>query len=92
MSQPNDNKLMNNFKYPIEYIYLGLIPDVNISGNFQGTDWHKFHQVRRHANTFQKYLTAPLALSFDAVGRVCWQTPHRTIDSIQVTAHGVNLY
>jgi hypothetical protein len=32
MNQPDLNLLMNNFKYPIEYIYAGLIPEENTSG------------------------------------------------------------
>ena len=40
VNQSDLNLLLNNFKYPIEYIYAGIIPDENQSGLWQATDWH----------------------------------------------------
>lgn len=34
--------LMSNFKYPIEFFYCGLRPDVNINGPNRDVDWHSF--------------------------------------------------
>jgi hypothetical protein len=40
VNQSDLNLLLNNFKYPIEYIYAGIIPDENQTGLWQATDWH----------------------------------------------------
>jgi hypothetical protein len=34
--------LMSNFKYPIEFFYCGLRPDVNFTGPNRDVDWHSF--------------------------------------------------
>jgi hypothetical protein len=34
--------LMSNFKYPIEFFYCGLRPDVNFTGPHRDVDWHSF--------------------------------------------------
>jgi hypothetical protein len=34
--------LMSNFKYPIEFFYCGIRPDVNVNGPNRDVDWHSF--------------------------------------------------
>jgi len=34
--------LLNQFKFPIEYMYVGVIPKENNSGVHQDSDWHRF--------------------------------------------------
>jgi hypothetical protein len=44
VNQSDVNLLLNNFKYPIEYIYAGLLPDENVANTaneaYPATDWH----------------------------------------------------
>jgi len=39
------NVQLNQFKFPIEYIYLGIVPNQNKSGATQASDWHRFTKV-----------------------------------------------
>jgi hypothetical protein len=34
--------LMSNFKYPVEFFYCGLRPDINFTGPNRDVDWHSF--------------------------------------------------
>lgn len=40
--------LLSSFKYPIEYAYVGVLPEENVltSNPHHTTDWHKF--LKRH--------------------------------------------
>lgn len=37
--------LMNMFKYPIEFFFLGARPTVNTTGSTAWRDWHRFQQI-----------------------------------------------
>ena len=45
MNQADLNLLLNNFKFPIEYMFVGILPDENVTGTHSATDWHQFCQV-----------------------------------------------
>ena len=82
--------LMSQFKFPIEFFYIGLRPDAQKSSP---TDWHKFVQV-----SYKQALNSSVAgidstgAMVDCVDRVKYANVARTIDSVSVTAHGVPLY
>lgn len=40
MNQADLNLLLNNFKFPIEYMFVGILPDENVAGQYSSTDWH----------------------------------------------------
>lgn len=81
---------MNNFKYPIEYIYAGLIPIENLTGKWSKTDWHQFSKMTRRTDNGPTFLTANGTV-FDMT-RQAYTEKTRTIDTLGVTAHGTSLY
>jgi len=84
--------LMNNLKWPIETLYLGVRPDQNSSNLIPLTNtttvgqsnfleqWHRFTALSTQVNA---------STSVDAVNCL---VPTATIDTLSVKAHGVNLY
>jgi hypothetical protein len=45
INRQDTEMLMNQFKFPIENIFVGVIPDENVSGAHQATDWCQFGKV-----------------------------------------------
>ena len=42
---------LNQFKFPIEYMFLGIIPKTNQSGAYEAQDWHRFTKVDHKKST-----------------------------------------
>ena len=82
---------MNQFKFPTEYIYLGLLPDQNVSGTWQATDWHKFGLFTHKYTKNGVHLDPASSKLFDN-NTFHYVDKARTIDALEVAAHGVNLY
>ena len=91
VNQSNPSTLMNQFKFPCEYIYLGLLPDQNTSGVWQATDWHKFGLLTHKYTKNGVHLDPAAGKLFDN-NAFQWADKARTIDALEVAAHGVNLY
>jgi hypothetical protein len=89
----SDTLQLNQFKFPVETIYLGLQPLVNLTGGDNMVDWWKYSNV---TTTLIPYPVAipsggipPYNLAFS---QAIWRKSTPTIDTLQLTNHGVILY
>lgn len=89
-----DNIQLNQFKFPIETIYFGLQPLINVTGPDNMTDWWRYHNV---TTTLIPYPVAvpnsvpfpPYILGFS---QAIWKSATSTINTVQLSNHGVDLY
>jgi hypothetical protein len=89
-----DQLQLNQLKFPIETIYLGLQPLINLNGADNMVDWWKYHNV---ITTLIPYPVAvpnifPIPPYVLAFSQAVWRHATRTIDSLQIVNHGVILY
>jgi hypothetical protein len=89
-----DQLQLNQFKFPIETMYLGLQPLVNETGVDNMTDWWRYHNVTTTLIPFPVAVpnavpVPPFVLAFS---QAVWRSFSRTIDTLQVINHGVILY
>jgi hypothetical protein len=106
-----DNVLLSNLKWPIETLYLGLRPSVNISAANpnQYRDWHRLTLLTDEVvqcpaqadsdfvidNTVAFNAASPLHKfnTSDVVcKRVLYPVVTKTIDTLQLQAHGIDIY
>src|SRR5208282_5369448 len=106
-----DNVLLSQLKWPIEIMYIGLRPVVNISASNpnQWRDWHNLNlltnQVIQQSATSTGMVviddTVPFnagtgktkaTSSYQAVGHITYPTPTQVIQTLQLQAHGINIY
>jgi hypothetical protein len=89
-----DQLELNQFKFPIETIYLALQPSINLTGPDNMTDWWRYHNVSTQLIPYA--VAQPNAVPFPpyvlAFSQAVWKRGFRTIDTIRITNHGVNLY
>jgi hypothetical protein len=90
----SDQLQLSQFKYPIETMYVGLQPLVNLTGADNMTDWWRYHNVVTQFPTFPVAIPGippgpPYALAFS---QAIWKTAINTIDTLQIVNHGVELY
>lgn len=91
LSTSSDAVRLDQLKWPVETLYLGVKPDVNI-GTMQ--DWYKFHIVTNAAAPVpivQANPSAPPA-NILAIGQIQWKTESRVIESFSLETHGIQLY
>lgn len=102
----NNSILMSQLKWPVEYIFLGLQPTWNISSSnqFQWRDWHRMNKnmtAQVATPSLASIATAVGAGTTDttsstsSVGQIdpnWYALPLQTVDSITVTAHGINIF
>lgn len=91
INKSDNDMLMNQFKYPVEQIYVGVVPDVNLNGQWQATDWCQFAQVNHMFTKNGIYLTTEANKLFDNTVHH-WFKRSPSIDAMEVTAHGMQLY
>ncbi len=91
INKQDTDLLMNQFKYPVEQIYVGVIPDENIQGAHQATDWCQFAKINHKFTKNGIYLTTEANKLFDNTVHH-WQERVPTVDAMEVTAHGMPLY
>jgi hypothetical protein len=98
VNKSTDNILLQNLKWPIETMYVGIRPVANITPNTTNTavaaqtsvadpnmsDWHKFGEITRAAHTTSEIVGAGAAFS------IAKESGHVT--SFTISAHGVPLY
>jgi len=91
INSADPNTLMNNFKFPCEYMFTAVLPDENGSGQWQATDWCRFAKVTHKFTKAGVYITPEANKLWD--GDVLhYLDTARTIDALEVTAHGTSLY
>jgi hypothetical protein len=89
-----DQLQLSQFKFPIETIYVGLQPLINLTGIDNMTDWWRYHNVVLNLIPYPVAIpnvipVPPYVLGFS---QAIWRTHTRTIDSIKIVNHGVVLY
>jgi hypothetical protein len=89
-----DQLQLNQFKFPIETMYLGLQPLINLTGVDNMTDWWRYHNVVTNLIPYPVAIpnvvpVPPFVLAFS---QAVWRSFTRSIDSIEVVNHGVKLY
>lgn len=89
MNQSDLNLLLNNFKFPIEYIYVGIVPDENTIGQYQATDWCQFSKVTH--NQKRECAISGTTLTQPSLNFLQWTSRQSSISAMEVTAHGVTL-
>lgn len=102
----SESQLMNQLKWPVEAMYIGMRPKANISSANvnQYKDWHRFTAfneeviaipAKSSSKTFlatSTILTAPKMSSQETVERLQVSKPVPTIDTLKLTAHGITMY
>lgn len=105
--------LMAQMKWPIEYIFVGMRPNVNVSAANpnQYRDWHRLTlvtdevlettavsqadmQVNPSVAGYNALTTSDLkvAVTQSSAERVYFPYYTETIDTVQIQAHGINIY
>jgi len=106
-----DNLLLGQLKWPIETMYIGLRPSINVaaSNTNQYRDWHKLTlmtdnvvdvtaKVRTDVmiddTVVFNAVSAKHKTNFcqDQVERIVYPVATETIDTIQLQAHGINIF
>jgi len=91
INKSDNDILMNQFKYPVEQIYVGVVPDENLSGTWQATDWCQFAKVNHRFTKNGIYITTEANKLYD--NTVChWFDRQPSVDAMEVTAHGMSLF
>ncbi len=107
----SDNLLLSQLKWPIETMYVGLRPAVNISSSNvnQYRDWHRLtlmtDEIINHACSANGDVMIDDTVAFNATSekhktflsqtvleRIIYPVPTATIDTIQLQAHGINIF
>ena len=89
-----DQLQLNQFKFPIETMYLGLQPLINLTGVDNMTDWWRYHNVVTSLIPYPVAVpnSVPVPPYVLAFSQAVWRSFTRTIDTLQVVNHGVVLY
>jgi len=89
-----DQLQLNQFKYPIETIYVGLQPNINLTGPDNMTDWWRYHNVITQLVPIPVAIpnTVPIPKYVLAFSQAVWRSYSRTIDTLEINNHGVELY
>lgn len=107
----SDNILLSQLKWPIETMFVGLRPSVNIAATNvnQYRDWHRLTLLtdnvidlssKSHTDvmiddtvafdaTSEKHKTSYSQVS---AGRLVFPSSTRTVDTLQLQAHGINIF
>lgn len=88
----NDEQLLNQLKWPIEYMYICLKPAYNTSANnpAQWRDWHRCTRIL-DANASSIAGGAASVEDFGA-GAVTYEVPLKTVETLSVTAHEITIF
>lgn len=91
LEKSTDQLLLNQLKWPIETIYLGVRPADN-----EGTmeDWWKFHIVTENNTPYPvaSINPAPPPNNLITVGNMTWKTAKPVLSTFAIEAHGIKLY
>lgn len=107
-SSDNDERLLSQLKWPIEYMFVGLRPtwNINSANAQQWRDWHRMAKVNDVVcDGFDLAETPQNAYAIAAgeqavpetisrIGKIVpdtWTKELKTVDSVTLTAHGINL-
>lgn len=87
----DDDVLLNELKWPIETIYLGVVPNEN-KESLQ--NWYKFHKVIKNTYTTPVAYPNPIPMGPNIVGFVEteWEECEAIFKTISVHSHGIPLY
>jgi hypothetical protein len=96
----SDNKQLTQFKWPIEYMFFGLMPVLN---DASGTNWWKFTYNVDQVSKIKSYSTSILSSALPTanslvnactndVETMTYQLNARTVDTLKLTAHGIDMY
>lgn len=103
-SDSHDERLLSQLKWPIEYMFVGLRPTWNGSSANpqQWRDWHRMSKVNDVAcdshDQAEHILVPGPGVAPDHVSSIGQITPNtwvkelKTVDSITLTAHGINIH
>jgi hypothetical protein len=97
-----DDKQLSQLKWPVEYIMLGLRPSWNIKSTNQNQwrDWHRMHKVMTAQCRDTTFIetntaagtTAAYTTSISNIDPDNFYVPLATVDTLTVTAHGINIF
>ncbi|MCK4967704.1 MAG: hypothetical protein KAS12_01500 [Candidatus Aenigmarchaeota archaeon] len=96
----SDEQLLNNLKYPIEYLMVGLRPTLNQNDPEM---WHRFIYATTDTTDVTSYsnviadptditATAASHTSSSVVERLTYRHTQKTVDKISITVSGIHLY
>jgi hypothetical protein len=89
-----DQLQLSQLKFPVETIYVGLQPNINQTGPDNMTDWWRYHNVTTRLIPMPVAVPniVPLPPYVLAFSQAVWRSFSRTIDTLEVVNHGVELY
>ncbi|ARA72066.1 hypothetical protein BNJ_00237 [Kaumoebavirus] len=91
LDKSQDEKLLNNMKWPIETMYIGARPTANLSSV---TDWHKFVQVTNNTINVPAVIpnSSPPPTHQVVVATAQYQTHTPTLQTVTISAHSIPIY
>jgi hypothetical protein len=100
MNVAQDEQLLNNLKWPIEYIMVGLRPTTNLTDPEM---WHRFvyatdattditSSSNIPADPTDITIATPRHTSTSVVERLTYKNPQNTVDRISITVSGISIY
>lgn len=88
----NDEQLLNQLKWPIEYMYICLKPAYNVSAN-NPTQWRDWHRCTRILDANASSIAGGAASVEDfGAGAVNYEIPLKTVETLSVTAHEITIF
>jgi hypothetical protein len=92
VNEPSGLERVDQFRFPVEYFYVGLRPNIN-DGSME--NWHRYHFVTDNLITFPVAVPNPLPpppTHIIAFGNAIYKTSTPTIDNLLISSKGVELY
>ena len=85
---------LDELKYPIELIYIGILPEINEAVPNNMTDWYKYYYIdNQPVPTTVAYINPlPPPTYSVGVGVTSLQIPRRSLTSIAFQSHGIDIY
>lgn len=89
-----DQIRIDQMKFPVETLYIGLQPNINQTGPDNFTDWYKYYNVTTNLVPTPVAIpnTVPIPPYVLAFTQAIWRSSSPTILSLQVENHGVSFY
>lgn len=90
VSSGQNSILLSQFKYPIEYIFFGVVPSTNSLADYDATCWHSFTLSRnRRVSTIVNLLPTK---EYSSSENLHYIEKIPIINTLKVMVHGVELY
>lgn len=87
----SDNIKLDNLKYPVETLYMGMRPNINL---LSLEDWHRYHFVQNRTLAFPVALPNPVPPPANLLGFAngTFRDFVPTVSSLGITTHSVAIY